>query len=64
MYLPNTQHVLVSADDSKYKGFKPDEAKTVADALRKALADAVGKNLTIVDKPGPHLSGIHQILPR
>jgi hypothetical protein len=47
------QPEFVIADDSKYKGFKPDDVKAVADALRKALTDVVSKNLTVVDKPGP-----------
>ena len=47
------QPEFVIADDSRYKGFKPDDVKAVADALRKALTDAVSKNLTVVDKPGP-----------
>jgi hypothetical protein len=49
------QPELVIADDSKYKGIKPDDAKAVADAMRKALSDAVTKNgrVKVVDKPGP-----------
>jgi len=46
---------VTAADDSKYKGVKPDDAKAVADALRVQLSDAVTKNgrLFVVDKPGP-----------
>ncbi|MHC4783566.1 MAG: DUF3313 family protein [Planctomycetota bacterium] len=49
------QPELVIADDSKYKGIKPDDAKVVADTMRKALSDAVSKNgrVKVVDKPGP-----------
>jgi hypothetical protein len=47
------QPEFVIADDSKYKGFKPDDAKAVADALRQQLTDAVSKNITVVDKAGP-----------
>lgn len=49
------QPEFVIADDSKYKGVKPDDAKAVADALRVQLSDAVTKNgrLFVVDKPGP-----------
>jgi hypothetical protein len=49
------QPELVIADDSKYKGIKPDDAKVVADTMRKALSDAVSKHgrVKVVDKPGP-----------
>jgi hypothetical protein len=49
------QPELVIADDYKYKGIKPDDAKVVADTMRKALSDAVSKNgrVKVVDKPGP-----------
>ena len=47
------QPEFVIADDSKYKGFKPDNAKAVADALRQQMADAVSKNIAVVDKAGP-----------
>ena len=49
------QPELVIADDSKYKDIKPDDAKAVADTIRKALSDAVTKNgrVKVVDKPGP-----------
>ncbi len=47
------QPEFVIADDSKYKGFKPDDAKAVADALRQQFTDAVSKNITVVDKAGP-----------
>jgi hypothetical protein len=49
------QPELVIATDSKYKGIKPDDAKVVADQLRKRLSDTVrqNKNMTVVDKPGP-----------
>ena len=49
------QPEFVIADDSKYKGVKPDDAKTVADALRAQMSDTVTQNgrLYVVDKPGP-----------
>ena len=49
------QPELVIADDSKYKGIKPDDAKAVADALRAQMSDTVTKNgrMFVVDKPGP-----------
>ncbi len=49
------QPELVIATDSKYKGIKPDDAKAVADQLRKRLSDTVSQNpnMTVVDKPGP-----------
>ena len=49
------QPEFVIANDSKYKGVKPDDAKAVADALRAQLSDTVTKNgrLFVVDKPGP-----------
>lgn len=49
------QPELVIASDSKYRGIKPDDAKAVADTMRKALSDAVTKNgrVKVVDQPGP-----------
>ena len=49
------QPELVIADDSKYKGIKPDDAKAIADALRAKMSDTVTKNgkMFLVDKPGP-----------
>jgi hypothetical protein len=49
------QPEFVIADDSKYKGIKPDDAKAVADALRAQMSDTVTKNgrMFVVDKPGP-----------
>jgi len=49
------QPELVIANDSKYKGIKPDDAKAVADALRAQMSETVTKNgrLFVVDKPGP-----------
>jgi len=47
------QPEFVIADDSKYKGFKPDNAKVVADALRQQFTGAVSKNIAVVDKAGP-----------
>ena len=49
------QPELIIADDSKYKGIKPDDAKAVADALRAQMSNTVTKNgrMFVVDKPGP-----------
>jgi len=49
------QPEIVIADDSKYKGIKPDDAKLVADNMRNALTDAVTKTgrVKVVDKAGP-----------
>ena len=49
------QPELIIADDSKYKGIKPDDAKAVADALRAQMSETVTKNgrMFVVDKPGP-----------
>ena len=47
------QPEFIIAHDSRYKGFKPDDAKAVADAFRKALTDAASKKMTVVEKPGP-----------
>ena len=40
------QPEIVIADDSKYKGIKPDDAKLIADNMRKALGEAVTKTKT------------------
>lgn len=47
------QPEFVITDDSKYKGFKPDDAKAVADTMRKAMTDAVSNSFAVVDKAGP-----------
>jgi hypothetical protein len=47
------QPEFVIAADSKYRGIKPDDAKAIADAMRKAFTDAISKNMKVVDKPGP-----------
>ncbi|MDH4020909.1 MAG: DUF3313 domain-containing protein [Xanthomonadales bacterium] len=49
------QPKFVIANDSKYKGVKPDDANAVADGLRAQLSDTMTKNgrLFVVDKPGP-----------
>jgi hypothetical protein len=46
------QPEIFIAEDSAYKGLKPDDALAVAEALRKAIADNMTV-LTVVDKPGP-----------
>jgi hypothetical protein len=47
------QPVFAVAADSKYKGFKPDDAKFVADAFRQVITTELGKTYTIVEQPGP-----------
>ena len=46
------QPEIFIAEDSAYKGMKPDDALAIAEALRKALADNM-TDLTVVDEPGP-----------
>ena len=46
------QPEIFIAEDSAYKGIKPDDALAIAEALRKAVADNMTV-LTVVDKPGP-----------
>jgi len=46
------QPEIFIAEDSAYKGMKPDDALAIAEALRKAIADNMTV-LTVVDKPGP-----------
>jgi hypothetical protein len=46
------------APDSKYKGIKPDEMKSLADALRQALVDALEPEYPVVSKPGPGVLGV------
>ena len=47
------QPEFIIAKDSKYRGIKPDDAKAVADTMRKAMSDEVGKSMKVVDKAGP-----------
>ena len=49
------QPEICIADDSKYKGIKPDEIKAVADGLRSALAAEISKSYHVVDVPGPNV---------
>ena len=46
------QPEIFIAEDSAYKGLKPDDALAIAEALRKAIADNMTV-LTVVDEPGP-----------
>jgi len=46
------QPEIFIAEDSAYKGMKPDDALAIAEALRKAIADNMTA-LAVVDKPGP-----------
>lgn len=46
------QPEIFIAEDSAYKGLKPDDALAIAEALRRAIADNMTV-LTVVDKPGP-----------
>ena len=46
------------ADDSKYKGIKPDELKTLADAFRAAFVEELEPDYPIVSKPGPGVLGL------
>jgi hypothetical protein len=41
------------AEDSKYRGIKPDEAKAVADKMRHTMSKAVSKSIPVVDIAGP-----------
>jgi hypothetical protein len=41
------------AEDSKYRGIKPDEAKAVADKMRHTMSMAVSKSIPVVDIAGP-----------
>jgi hypothetical protein len=47
------QPEFIIAADSKYRGIKPDEAKTVADLMRQKMSEAVSKTLPVVDMAGP-----------
>jgi hypothetical protein len=46
------QPEIFIAEDSAYKGLKPDDALAIAEALRRSIADNMTV-LTVVDKPGP-----------
>ena len=47
------QPEIFIADDSKYKGMKPDDMKLMADAFREILRAELGENYRIVEDPGP-----------
>jgi hypothetical protein len=47
------QPEIVIAEDSAYRGIKPDEVKAVADQMRQAMSKAVSQTLPVVDQPGP-----------
>ena len=46
------------AEDTKYKGLDPDEAKSITDTLRKALIDELEPDYPVVNEPGPGVLGI------
>jgi len=46
------QPEIFIAEDSAYKGMKPEDGLAIAEALRKAIADNM-TILTVVDEPGP-----------
>ena len=46
------QPEIFISSDSKYKGFKPDDMKTIADAMRQTLIDELSKSIKVVDQPG------------
>jgi len=46
------QPEIFIAEDSAYKGMKPEDGLAIAEALRKAIADNMTV-LTVVDEPGP-----------
>jgi hypothetical protein len=47
------QPEFIIAEDSKYRGIKPDEAKAVADKMRHSMSKAVSKSIPVVDIAGP-----------
>jgi hypothetical protein len=49
------QPELFIADDSKYKGIKPDDMKALADGLRQALAAEISRDYHVVDVAGPNV---------
>ena len=60
------QPYVAVAPDSKYKALKPDDAKTIADAMRESLANAIAGGYAVTDRAGPttlalrvSLSNIH-----
>jgi hypothetical protein len=46
------QPEFIIAKDSKYRGVKPDDAKAVADTMRKSMTDQVSKTMKVVDEAG------------
>jgi len=49
------QPEIFVAENSKYKGMKPDDMKTLADAFRAAMAQSLSTTYMIVDQPGPNV---------
>jgi hypothetical protein len=47
------QPEIFVASNSKYKGMKPDDMKTLADAFRSSMAQALAGTYMVVDQPGP-----------
>lgn len=48
------QPEIFLAADSKYKGIKPDEMKTLADIYRDVMAEALSQDYQIAASPGPN----------
>jgi hypothetical protein len=46
------------APDSKYKGIKPDDLKTLADTFLAAIVEELEPDYPVVSKPGPGVLGI------
>jgi hypothetical protein len=49
------QPEIFIASNSKYKGIKPDDMKTLADAFRGSMARALAETYMVVDQPGPNV---------
>jgi hypothetical protein len=47
------QPEIFLADDSPYKGMKPDDARAIAEALREALITNMKEKERLVEEPGP-----------
>ena len=48
------QPEIFIADNSKYKGMKPDDMKLLADSMRAILAEALVRDFQIAASPGPN----------
>ena len=49
------QPEIFIATDSPYRGVKPKQLDTLAEALRAAIAGALSEDLYVVDRPGQHV---------